>query len=228
VLTVIYVVFTEGYAATRGSMLRTDLAAEAIRLARTLRGLMDATEIDGLFALMLLHDARQEARLDGNGDIILLGDQDRRLWNRAQIDEALPLADRAMREPGPFAVQAAIAAAHARAKRKEDTDWRAIVELYDTLHRIQPSPVVALNRAVAVSMVSGPAAGLAIADSLATELADYHLLHAARADFLRQLGALEDAAKSYERALALVGNEGERRFLERRLREVAHVGASTK
>jgi RNA polymerase sigma-70 factor (ECF subfamily) len=227
VLTVIYVVFTEGYAATRGPTLRTDLAAEAVRLARTLQGLMDAAEIDGLLALMLLHDARQKARLDANGDIVLLGEQDRGLWNGAQIDEALPLADRAMREPGPFAVQAAIAAAHARAKRKEDTDWREIVELYDTLHRIQPSPVVALNRAVAVSMVSGPAAGLAIADSLANELADYHLLHAARADFLRQLGALDDAAKGYERALALVGNEGERRFLERRLREVAHFGGST-
>jgi RNA polymerase sigma-70 factor (ECF subfamily) len=228
VLTVIYVVFTEGYAATRGPMLRTDLAAEAIRLARTLRGLMDATEIDGLLALMLLHDARRGARLDAKGDIILLAEQDRGLWNRAQIDEALPLAERAMRGPGPFAVQAAIAAVHARAKRQEDTDWRAIADLYDALHRLQPSPVVALNRAVAVSMVSGPAAGLAIVDSLATELADYHLLHAARADFLRQLGALEEAAKSYERALALAGNEGERRFLERRLREVARVGASTK
>ena len=227
VLTVIYLVFTEGYAATRGaSMLRTDLCAEAIRLARIVRALMGPDpppEVTGLCALMLLHDARRDARVDDEGDVVLLEDQDRTRWNAAQIAEALPLAAEAMGgAPGPFALQGGIAAVHARAKRKEDTDWREILRLYDELARIQPSPVVALNRAVAVSMVEGPAAALAIVDSLMEEgtLDDYHLLHAARAELSRRLGALADAEASYARALALVGNESERRFLERRLREV--------
>lgn len=225
VLTVIYLVFNEGYAATRGdSMLRTDLSAEAIRLGRIVRALTEPEppgEVEGLLALMLLHDSRRDARLDEAGDVVLLDDQDRTRWDHAAIAEALPLVDEAMRamEPGPFALQAAIAAVHARATRKEDTDWRAIVALYDRLERVQPSPVVALNRAVAVAMVDGPAAALALVDPLAKDgaLDDYHLLHAARADLQRRIGAIDAAAKSYARALELVGNESERRFLERKL-----------
>jgi RNA polymerase sigma-70 factor (ECF subfamily) len=227
VLTVLYLVFTEGYAATRGaSMLRTDLSAEAIRLARVVRALSGPeppSEVTGILALMLLHDARRDARLDEAGDVVVLDEQDRSRWNHAQIAEALPLVDEAMRgAPGPFALQAAIAAVHGRAKRKEDTDWAEIVRLYDRLERIQPSAIVALNRAVAVAMVEGPAAGLAIVDALANdgELEGYHLLHAARGDFSRRLGAFADAEASYARALELVGNESERRFLTRRLHEV--------
>ena len=227
VLTVIYLVFNEGYAATRGaSMLRTDLSAEAIRLARVVRGLMQPdppAEVTGILALMLLHDARREARLDEAGDIVVLDEQDRTRWNDAQILEALPLVDEAMRgEPGPFAVQAAIAAVHGRAKRKEDTDWAEILRLYDRLERTQPSPIVTLNRAVAVAMVEGPDKALSIVDGLAKEgaLDDYHLLHAARADLARRMGALDAAEQSYVRALELVGNDSERRFLERRLAEV--------
>jgi RNA polymerase sigma-70 factor (ECF subfamily) len=227
VLAVIYLVFTEGYAATRGEpLVRTDLCAEAIRLGRLVRDLMapePPREATGLLALMLLHDARRDARLDENGDVVVLEEQDRSLWNHAQIAEALPLVDEALRdEAGAFALQAAISAAHCRAARKEDTDWCAIVRLYDALARAQPSAVVALNRAVAVAMADGPEAGLALMDSLAAteELDDYHLLHAARADLLRRLGAWADAEARYRRALELVGNESERRFLERRLREV--------
>jgi RNA polymerase sigma-70 factor, ECF subfamily len=227
VLTVIYLVFTEGYAATRGaSMLRTDLSAEAIRLARVVRALAGPappSEVTGLLALMLLHDSRREARLDEEGDVVVLDEQDRSRWNHDQIAEALPLVEEALRgDPGPYALQAAIAAVHGRARRKEDTDWAEIVRLYDRLEEIQPSAIVALNRAVAVAMVEGPAAALAIVDALAQdgELEQYHLLHAARADFSRRLGALGEAEASYARALELVGNESERRFLARRLREV--------
>jgi RNA polymerase sigma-70 factor (ECF subfamily) len=227
VLTVIYLVFTEGYAATRGaSMLRTDLSAEAIRLARVVRALAGSdppSEVTGILALMLLHDARRDARLDDAGDLVVLDEQDRSRWNQAQIAEALPLVDEALRgEAAAFALQAAIAAVHARAKRKEDTDWAEIVRLYDRLDRIQPTPIVALNRAVAVAMVDGPAAALAIVDALAKDgaLDEYHLLYAARADFSRRLGAFADAEASYVRALELVGNDSERRFLARRLREV--------
>lgn len=228
VLTVIYLVFTEGYAATRGaSMLRTDLSAEAIRLARVLRALTSPdppSEITGLLALVLLHDARRDARLDDAGDIVVLDEQDRSRWNRDAIAEGVPLALEAMRvaDPGPYALQAAIAAVHARATQKEDTDWREILRLYDRLEAIQPSPIVALNRAVAVAMVDGPAAALAIVDALAKDgaLEEFHLLHAARADLLRRMGAFADAEKSYTRALELVGNDSERRFLARRLREV--------
>ncbi|HVH41461.1 MAG TPA: DUF6596 domain-containing protein, partial [Labilithrix sp.] len=217
-----------GYAATRGaSLLRTDLSAEAIRLASLVVGLVAPdrpSEVLGLLALMLLHDARRKARLDAAGDVVVLDEQDRTLWDHAQIAEALPLAAEAVScaEPGPFALQAALAAEHARATRKEDTDWKAILRLYDRLAGDEPSPIVALNRAVAVAMVDGPAAALAIVDALAegADLAEYHLLHAARADFARRLGALEVAERSYERALELVGNDSERRFLERRLREV--------
>jgi RNA polymerase sigma-70 factor, ECF subfamily len=227
VLTVIYLVFTEGYAATRGeSLVRVDLSAEAIRLARTLYALTEPeppSEVVGILALMLLHDSRRQARLDAQGDVVVLDEQDRSLWNAEQIAEALPLALRAGRgEPGPFAVQAAIAAVHARAGRKEDTDWSAIVGLYDQLEALQPTPIVALNRAVAVAMVAGPAAALAIVDELQKDgaLDEYHLLHAARADFCRRTGALGEASRSYQRALELVGNDSERRFLERRLQEV--------
>jgi RNA polymerase sigma-70 factor (ECF subfamily) len=224
VLTVLYLVFTEGYAATRGaSMLRTDLSTEAIRLARMVRALTGAPEASGLLALMLLHDARREARLDAAGDVVILDEQDRSRWDGGQIDEALPLALEAMTgQAASFALQAAIAAVHARAKRSEDTDWAEIVRLYDRLESIQPSPIVALNRAVAVAMVRGPSAALAIVDALERDgaLDGYHLLHAARADFARRLGDAAAAAKSYRRALELVGNDSERRFLERRLREV--------
>jgi RNA polymerase sigma-70 factor (ECF subfamily) len=224
VLTVLYLVFTEGYAATRGaSMLRTDLSAEAIRLARIVRMLTGAPEVTGILALMLLHDARREARLDDVGDVVVLDEQDRRRWDQAQIEEALPLVAQAMTgDPGPFALQAAIAAVHARARRKEDTDWAEIVRIYERLERAQATQVVTLNRAVAVAMVEGPRAALAIVDALAKDgaLDEYHLLHAARADFARRLGDRVAAAKSYRRALQLVGNDSERRFLERRLREV--------
>lgn len=226
VTTVLYLVFNEGYAATKGaSMLRTDLSAEAIRLARVVRALLPAEharEVTALLALMLLHDARREARLDEDGDLVVLDEQDRSKWDHAQIGEALPLVDEAMRddEPSSFALQAAIAAVHARARRKEDTDWRAILGLYERLEARQPSPVLTLNRAVAVAMLDGPEAALAIVDALVRsgELDGYHLLHAARADFARRLGRNAEARASYQRALDLVGNDSERRFLERRLR----------
>ncbi len=229
VLTVIYLVFTEGYAATRGeTLVRTALCADAIHLGRMTRQLMmpePPAEVTGLLALMLLHDSRRETRLDEAGDVVLLEDQDRTRWNRGQIDEALSLVEEALaHEPGPFVVQAAIAAEHCRAARAKDTNWARIVRLYDVLLGIQPSPVVSLNRAVAVAMAEGPAAGLVLVDALAQDdslsLDGYHLLHAARADLLRRLGAVDEAASAYRRALELVGNESERRFLERRLREL--------
>jgi RNA polymerase sigma-70 factor, ECF subfamily len=226
VLTVIYLIFTEGYAATRGeALVRTDLCAEAIRLGRLVRALMSPPpgESTALLALMLLHDSRREARLDEAGEMVLLEDQDRRRWNHAQIAEALPLVEEALRAgPGPFALQAAIAALHCQATRADNTDWPQIVRLYEVLERQQPSPVVALNRAAAIAMVDGPAPALALVDELAAagELDRYHLLHSARAELLRRLGDRAEAAKSYTRALALVSNETERRFLERRLREI--------
>jgi RNA polymerase sigma-70 factor, ECF subfamily len=227
VLMVIYLIFNEGYAATRREpLVRTDLCAEAIRLGRLVRTLMaprPPSEATGLLALMLLHDSRREARVDAAGDLVVLDDQDRSRWDKAQIASALPLVDEALRGgPGPFALQAAIAALHCQAARPEDTDWRQIVQLYVLLERAQPSPVVSLNRAVAVAMADGPRPGLAILDSLAAsgDLDGYHLLHAARADLLRRLGSSVEAAKSYQRALSLVTNDSERRFLERRLREV--------
>lgn len=227
VLTVVYLVFNEGYAATRGSALvRVDLCAEAIRLARLVRELMrpqTQAEATGLLALMLLHDARREARRDAAGDLVLLEAQDRGIWNQAQIEEGLELAAEAMaREPGPFALQAGIAAEHCRARRAADTDWRQILRLYEALERMQPSPIVTLNRAVALAMVEGPAAALGVIDELAggEELKHYHLLHAARADMLRRVGDRAGAAAGYRRALELVGNEAERRYLRRRLGEV--------
>jgi RNA polymerase sigma-70 factor (ECF subfamily) len=227
VLTALYLIFNEGYAATRGApLVRTHLAAEAIRLARLVRVLMDPvpSEATGLVALMLLHDSRRAARLDASGDLVTLDEQDRSLWDRAEIAEALPLVDEALAAgPGPFALQAAIAALHCQAARAEDTDWRQIARLYDLLERQQHSPVVTLNRAVAIAMVDGPRAGLAIVDALAAggDLAGYHLLHASRADLLRRLGRLDEAACSYSDALALATNESERRFLENRIREIA-------
>ena len=229
VLTVIYLIFNEGYVATRGEpLVRTDLCTEAIRLGRLIRMLMappPPAEVTGLVALMLLHDSRRDARLDEAGDLVVLEEQDRGRWDQEQIAEALPLVDEALRPgsgdaPGPFALQAAIAAEHCRAARAEDTDWPRIVNFYDLLELVQPSPIVSLNRAVAVAMAEGPEPALRLIDSLASELENYHLLHAARADLLRRIGSTKEAAKSYERALALVTNESERRFLERRLREV--------
>ncbi|HEV3039327.1 MAG TPA: RNA polymerase sigma factor [Candidatus Angelobacter sp.] len=226
VLTVVYLVFNEGYVATRGrGLVRTDLCVEAIRLGRLLRELMSPqppAEASALLALMLLHDARREARLDKAGDLILLEEQDRSRWNQSLIAEALPLIEEAFSVgPGPFAVQAAIAALHCQAARPEDTDWPQILELYDQLERVQPSPVVSLNRAVAFAMVHGPQQALSIVDALATgDLEVYHLLHAVRADFLRRMGSTQEAAVSYRRALELVTNDSERRFLERRLRQV--------
>ena len=228
VLTVIYLVFNEGYAATRGGpLLRTDLCAEAIRLGRLVRGLMGPqppAEATALLALMLLQDARRDARIDQAGDLVVLEDQDRSRWHKEQIAEALPLVDESLRgEPAPFALQAAIAALHCQAERADDTDWPQIVRLYDELERLQPSPVVALNRAVAVAMAEGPGRALEIIDRLAAagDLDHYHLLHAARADLLRRAGSASEAAKSYSRALGLVTNDSERRYLERRLREVS-------
>jgi RNA polymerase sigma-70 factor (ECF subfamily) len=188
---------------------------------RALLGPQAPAEVTGLLALMLLQDSRREARLDARGDVVLLEDQDRRRWNHAQIAEALPLVEEALRGgSGAFALQAAIAALHCQAARAEDTDWPQIARLYEVLERVQPSPVVALNHAIAVAMVDGPRPALAIIDAVADDLDRYHLLHAARADMLRRLGAPAEAARSYARALELVTNDAERRFLERRLREV--------
>ena len=229
VLTAIYLIFTEGYAPTRGEpLVRADLCAEAIRLGRLLRTLFEPkppAEATALVALMLLHDSRREARLDEDNNLVVLEEQDRTLWNRPQIDEALALVEEALRgEPGPFALEAAIAAEHCKAARPEDTNWSQIVAIYDLLSEVMPSPIVSLNRAVAVAMDQGPQPALALIDELAAggELDDYHLLHAARADMLRRLGDNEAAAESYEAAVKLATNDSERRFLERRLREMRH------
>jgi RNA polymerase sigma-70 factor, ECF subfamily len=226
VMTVVYLIFNEGYAATAGdSWLRRDLCREAIRLARLLVELADQPEAKGLLALMLLHDSRRDARTDAHGDLVLLEDQDRARWDQAQIAEALELVPPALRGgPGPYALQAAIAALHAQARTAADTDWPQISALFGTLHRQKPSPVIALNLAVAIAMWHGPAAGLPLVDKLAQELGDYHLWHAARADLLRRLDRKSDALAAYRKALALAGSEPERRFLERRIAEVSGAG----
>jgi RNA polymerase sigma-70 factor (ECF subfamily) len=230
VLSAIYLVFNEGYAATRGNVLvRTDLCCEAVRLGRLILELMQPqppAEALGLLALMLLHDGRREARYDAEGDPVLLEDQDRTRWNQKQIEEGLLLTGAAMiAAHGPFALQAAIAAVHCRAVRAADTDWREILRLYDLLEDVQPSPIVSLNRAVAVAMTAGPNAALAILDELAAhgDLEDYHLLHAARADLLRRSGQMQPAAISYRRAIELAKNDRERRWLVRRLGEITEA-----
>ena len=225
VLRVVYLVFNEGYSASSGpSLLRADLSGEAIRLGRLLVQLLPEPEAMGLLGLMLLHESRRAARAGTDGDIVLLAEQDRALWNREQIAEGSALVTRALRSgrPGPYALQAAVAAVHANATHADATDWREIVGLYDVLLQVEPSPVVELNRAAAVAMRDGPAAGLALIDAILQrgDLLDYHLAHAARADMCRRLGAAADARRSYERAIALVRQEPERRFLERRLAEL--------
>jgi RNA polymerase sigma-70 factor, ECF subfamily len=227
VLAVIYSVFTEGYAVTSGADLtRDDLARDAIRLGRLLDGLLPGRPaVHGLLALMLLHDARRAARATPDGDIILLEDQDRTLWDRAQIAEGLALVDQALRAPGipnSYAVQAAIAALHAQAPRWADTDWRQIVGLYEVLLRLHPTPVIELNHAAAVAMVDGPAAALDLLDALSARggLALYHLLPAARAELLRRLGRHDEAEAAYRSALAVAKVEPERRWLARRLGEL--------
>ncbi|MCB9490585.1 MAG: RNA polymerase sigma factor [Dehalococcoidia bacterium] len=225
VLAVVYLVFNEGYVGTSGSdLVRVDLAAEAIRLGRLLARLMPDSEVLGLLALMLLHHSRREARVSSEGELVTLEEQDRELWDRAFIDEGAGLVDRAFASGavGPYAIQAAIAALHATSPSANATDWREIAALYAVLERIQPTPVVRLNRAAAVGMADGPDAGLAMLDALAGEpgLAGYHLYPAARADLLRRAGRRPEAAEAYRDALVLVTNDVERRYLERRLREV--------
>jgi RNA polymerase sigma-70 factor, ECF subfamily len=225
VLQVVYLVFNEGYAASAGdSLTRPDLSGEAIRLGRLLLALLPEPEVMGLLALTLLHESRRAARTSPEGDLVLLEDQDRSLWNREQIAEGLALVERALetRQFGPYTLQAAIAAVHAAAPRVAATDWAQIVGLYDALAQMVVSPVVELNRAVAVAMRDGPEAGLALIDAILArgELADYHLAHAARADMCRRLGRTAEAKASYERALSLARQEPERRFLGRRLADL--------
>jgi RNA polymerase sigma-70 factor (ECF subfamily) len=225
VLQVIYLVFNEGYSASSGAELtRADLSAEAIRLGRLMRELLQEPEVEGLLALMLLQESRRRARTSPGGELVLLENQDRALWDREQIDEGLALVQRALATQrfGPYTLQAAIAAVHAEAKTAAATDWGQIAGLYGVLASIQPSPVIELNRAVAVAMRDGPSAGLELIDAILArgELADYYLAHSARAEFCRRLGRTADARASYVRALGLTRQETERRFLESRLSEL--------
>jgi RNA polymerase sigma-70 factor, ECF subfamily len=228
VLRVIYLVFNEGYSATSGAALtRHDVSGEAIRLGRLLVALLPEPEAVGLLALMLLHESRRAARTDAAGDVILLEEQDRRLWNREMIEEGSGLVHRALasRRSGPYTIQAAIAAVHAEAPEASATDWTQIVGLYDVLLRADPSPVIELNRAVAVAMREGPAAGLVLINGILDrgDLRDYRLAHAARGELSRRMGHLSEARASFERALALTKQDAERRFLERRLAELPQV-----
>ena len=225
ILRVVYLVFNEGYFASSGaSLTRHDLSAEAIRLGRRVVALLPEPEAVGLLALMLLHDSRRAARTSRTGDLVLLDDQDRALWNREQITEGVALVERALssRWVGPYTIQAAIAAVHAQAPSPAATDWAQIARLYELLLQADPSPVVELNRAVAVAMRDGPVTGLALIDAILArgDLGDYHLAHAARADLCRRLGRTAEARAAYERALALTRQEPERRFLARRLSEL--------
>jgi RNA polymerase sigma-70 factor (ECF subfamily) len=228
VLRVVYLVFNEGYSASAGTTVtRHDLSAEAIRLGRLLMELMPEPEAIGLLALMLLHESRRTARTSPQGDLVLLADQDRSRWDRERIAEGASLVQRALasRRFGPYTLQAAIAAVHAEAPTPEDTDWGQIVGLYEVLLRVEPSPVVELNRAAAVAMRDGPAAGLGLIDAILGrgDLQEYYLAHSARADLCRRLGRVEEARASYRRALELTRQEPERRFLEGRLRDLAEA-----
>ncbi len=225
VLQVVYLVFNEGYSASSGaSVTRADISGEAIRLGRLLVELLPEPEVIGLLALMLLQESRRAARTAPNGELILLENQDRSLWNREQIAEGVALVERALmsRRFGPYTLQAAIAAVHSEAASAKETDWAQIVALYSVLARAEPSPVIELNRAVAVAMHEGPGAGLALIDAILArgDLADYHLAHSARADLCRRLGKTAEARISYEKAISLTQQEPERRFLENRLREL--------
>jgi RNA polymerase sigma-70 factor (ECF subfamily) len=231
VLHVVYLVYNEGYSASSGSSLtRHDLSAEAIRLGRLLAGLLPEAEAIGLLALMLLQESRRSARTTADGELVLLADQDRSLWDRTLIEEGLALVQRALstRRFGPYSLQAAVAAVHAEAATAQETDWAQIVGLYDVLLRADPSPVVELNRAVAIAMRNGPAEGLVLIDTILArgELTDYHFAHSARADLLRRLGRKEEAGAAYQRALALTQQGPERQFLERRIRELSHCSTA--
>lgn len=226
VLHVIYLVFNEGYSASSGADLtRHDLSAEAIRLGRLLADLLPEPEAIGLLGLMLLHESRRQARSSGDGELVLLDEQDRSLWNRHQIAEGAKLVEQALtsRRFGPYTIQGAIAAVHAEAASPEETDWSEIVGLYDVLLRAEPSPVVELNRAAAIAMRDGPAAGLALIDAIIArgDLADYHLAHSARAECYRRLGRATEAIESYQRALELTRQQPQRHFIQRRIRELA-------